>query len=147
MVSWRTRSRMSKKKITTAVRCELLSIVAPFWKADPFELRVAEQEIFDVYCSDPQLYLDRLRQHVRSQGKEWVFGVDQRYAKEEEEEPTSEECAVVGGPKRKFIRCTGKKGCGSANTEWTGRQTRSADEGMTIFVVCKDCGRRWRFGG
>lgn len=133
---------MSKKKITPSARCELLKILSPFWEGDPFSLRVAEQEIYDLYVSDPQLYLDRLRQHVRSQGKEWVFGIDNQEVSEEEDE----EEVVVGGPMKKFIRCTGKKGCGSSNTDWKGRQTRSADEGMTIFVTCKDCGRRWRVG-
>lgn len=35
--------------------------------------------------------------------------------------------------------------CGSRNTEYTQKQTRAADEPMTTFVLCVDCGKRWRF--
>lgn len=35
--------------------------------------------------------------------------------------------------------------CGSRNTDYSQKQTRSADEPMTTFGVCNDCGNRWRF--
>ena len=34
--------------------------------------------------------------------------------------------------------------CGSTRTTNFQKQTRSADEPMTVFVKCKDCGKRWR---
>lgn len=37
------------------------------------------------------------------------------------------------------------KRCGSKKTTHTQRQTRSADEPMTTFVNCNNCGNRWRF--
>ena len=40
------------------------------------------------------------------------------------------------------IKC-GK--CGGKKTEYTQRQTRSADEPMTTFCTCLICGHRWRF--
>lgn len=33
--------------------------------------------------------------------------------------------------------------CKSSNTKYTSKQTRSADEPMTIFVTCQDCGKMW----
>ncbi|KAH9137304.1 hypothetical protein LEN26_005824 [Aphanomyces euteiches] len=34
--------------------------------------------------------------------------------------------------------------CKSTNTSNTQQQTRSADEPMTVFVICHDCGKRWK---
>ena len=40
--------------------------------------------------------------------------------------------------------CTNKK-CRSNNCSHYQLQTRSADEPMTTFVSCMECGNRWRF--
>lgn len=34
--------------------------------------------------------------------------------------------------------------CHSSNIVWEQKQTRGADESMTIFCQCKDCGKRWK---
>ena len=34
--------------------------------------------------------------------------------------------------------------CGSHNTSFHQKQTRSADEPMTSFIRCKDCKHRWK---
>ena len=34
--------------------------------------------------------------------------------------------------------------CHSANIVWEQKQTRGADESMTIFFQCKNCGKRWK---
>jgi DNA-directed RNA polymerase subunit M/transcription elongation factor TFIIS len=33
--------------------------------------------------------------------------------------------------------------CSGRNVEYVFRQTRSADEGMTVFYTCRDCNRQW----
>lgn len=33
--------------------------------------------------------------------------------------------------------------CGSDNISWQQKQTRSADEAMTVFCTCKSCKHRW----
>eukprot|EP00708_Paratrimastix_pyriformis_P002826 GAFH01001584.1.p3 GENE.GAFH01001584.1~~GAFH01001584.1.p3 ORF type:complete len:174 (-),score=33.54 GAFH01001584.1:557-1078(-) len=35
--------------------------------------------------------------------------------------------------------------CGKRRCSYTQKQTRSADEPMTTFVVCLECGHRWKF--
>ncbi|XP_077460989.1 transcription elongation factor A protein 2-like isoform X4 [Stigmatopora argus] len=48
----------------------------------------------------------------------------------------------VGGSKTDMFVC---KNCRGKNCTYTQVQTRSADEPMTTFVVCNDCGKRWKF--
>jgi DNA-directed RNA polymerase subunit M/transcription elongation factor TFIIS len=35
--------------------------------------------------------------------------------------------------------------CKSKKTDYYQMQTRSADEPMTTYVTCKNCGHRWKF--
>jgi len=50
--------------------------------------------------------------------------------------------AVAQGTKSSLIKCGG---CGKSNTTYHQAQTRSADEPMTTFVLCNECGKRWKF--
>jgi len=50
--------------------------------------------------------------------------------------------AVAEGTKSELIKCGG---CGKSNTTYHQAQTRSADEPMTTFVLCNECGKRWKF--
>jgi len=50
--------------------------------------------------------------------------------------------AVAQGTKSTLIKCGG---CGKSNTTYHQAQTRSADEPMTTFVLCNECGKRWKF--
>jgi len=50
--------------------------------------------------------------------------------------------AQVEGTKTSDLKC-GK--CGKRNCTYNQLQTRSADEPMTTFVMCNECGNRWKF--
>lgn len=50
--------------------------------------------------------------------------------------------AVTGGTKTDLLKC-GK--CRKSNCTYNQVQTRSADEPMTTFVYCNECGHRWKF--
>jgi len=50
--------------------------------------------------------------------------------------------SVQEGTPSDMFRC-GK--CGKYNCTYNQMQTRSADEPMTTFVFCRDCGNRWKF--
>ncbi len=39
-----------------------------------------------------------------------------------------------------IVRC---RKCGSNDVSWEEKQTRSADEGATVFVTCTKCKHRW----
>ena len=69
----------------------------------------------------------------------------------EEMKQFRQECAKEGirdaqvaknqGTETELFKC-GK--CGKRRTTYTQLQTRSADEPMTTFVLCLDCGNRWK---
>jgi len=50
--------------------------------------------------------------------------------------------AIVEGTKTDLLKC-GK--CNKRNCTYNQIQTRSADEPMTTFVLCNECGNRWKF--
>ncbi|KAK3914055.1 Transcription elongation factor S-II [Frankliniella fusca] len=50
--------------------------------------------------------------------------------------------ATVQGTKTDLLKC-GK--CKKRNCTYNQIQTRSADEPMTTFVLCNECGHRWKF--
>ena len=54
-----------------------------------------------------------------------------------EELETAARGANAGGA----LRCMA---CGADNIVVQQKQTRSADEGMTVFCGCQECGRQWR---
>lgn len=49
--------------------------------------------------------------------------------------------AVRGGTTTSLIKC-GK--CGKRSVTYNQVQTRSADEPMTTFCLCNECGHRWK---
>lgn len=50
--------------------------------------------------------------------------------------------AMTGGTKSSLMKCFK---CGKKNCTYNQVQTRSADEPMTTFVFCNECGNRWKF--
>jgi len=51
--------------------------------------------------------------------------------------------ARTQGAKTSLLQC---RKCKGKNCSYSEMQTRSADEPMTTFAYCLDCGNRWRFG-
>jgi len=49
--------------------------------------------------------------------------------------------AVDEGTGTDLIQC---RRCKQSNCAYTEVQTRSADEPMTLFVLCENCGNRWK---
>lgn len=50
--------------------------------------------------------------------------------------------AVTSGTKTDLLKCSK---CKKSNCTYNQVQTRSADEPMTTFVFCNECGNRWKF--
>lgn len=62
--------------------------------------------------------------------------------KDEKEAMDKAQLAHVEGTKTDLLKC-GK--CKKRNCTYNQLQTRSADEPMTTFVLCNECGNRWKF--
>ena len=50
--------------------------------------------------------------------------------------------ALTGGTATDLIKCPK---CKKSNVTYNQLQTRSADEPMTTFCFCNECGKRWKF--
>lgn len=89
---------------------------------------------------------------------EQLASVDQRQAREEQakkltdsrrldwevvnESKINEMCGIKGDLLKASLFTCGR--CKSTKTTSTQKQTRSADEPMTVFVLCMNCGKRWK---
>lgn len=61
---------------------------------------------------------------------------------EQNEEKINEMCGIKGELLQASLFTCGR--CKSTKTTSTQKQTRSADEPMTVFVLCINCGNRWK---
>jgi transcription elongation factor S-II len=50
--------------------------------------------------------------------------------------------SLTGGTSTDLIKCSK---CRKTNVTYNQVQTRSADEPMTTFCLCNECGKRWKF--
>ncbi|XP_058058171.1 transcription elongation factor S-II isoform X1 [Anopheles bellator] len=128
-----------------------------------------EEAIFVEFKNTDMRYKNRIRSRVAnlkdpknpSLRSNFVSGAltAQRLAKMTSEEMASDEMkllrdrfvkeaindaqlATVQGTKTDLLKC-GK--CKKRNCTYNQLQTRSADEPMTTFVMCNECGHRWKF--
>ena len=58
------------------------------------------------------------------------------------EDKINKMCGIKGDLLKASLFTCGR--CKSTKTTSTQRQTRSADEPMTVFVLCMNCGKRWK---
>jgi len=135
--------------------------------------QAVENAIFKAYPGDRRQYARKVRQLVfnlkqngdlRAQLVQGDLGADQlvqmsphelnpsiraaHFAKNEERERFLQWIRDVffqpePGQQTAMFRC---RKCRSTKVDYYQLQTRSADEGMTTFFTCGDCGKRWRGG-
>lgn len=102
------------------------------------------------YEIQSQLLYRLLRKEVKSQdlpsmgpGQLWPDGPYAHTVFKNKERDLALEKARVGDEDYEGLLKCGK--CKSLKTDYTTMQTRSADEPVTVFASCRDCGNRWRF--
>ncbi|XP_071486537.1 transcription elongation factor S-II-like [Diadema antillarum] len=137
---------------------------------DPDELAgIIEERIFTEFCNTDMKYKNRVRSRVSNLQDPKNPGLrrmvllgrisPEKIATMPSEEMASEsmkelrktftkeainehQLAQTEGTKTDLLKC-GK--CKKSNCTYNQMQTRSADEPMTTFVFCNECGHRWKF--
>jgi DNA-directed RNA polymerase subunit M/transcription elongation factor TFIIS len=60
------------------------------------------------------------------------------------DEQLKRETTMLAGPQQQGSSLFTCKKCGKSRTNYYQQQTRSADEPMTVFIQCLNCGKEWR---
>ncbi|VDN95138.1 unnamed protein product [Brugia pahangi] len=159
-----------RNKCATMILDALLSKELPDGTLDPEELAIrTERKLFEVHRGTSEKYRAALRSRVFNlrDKKNLVLRENvligavtpEKFAVMTADEMASDEMkaqrekftkqaieeyqmAVQEGTPSDMFKC-GK--CGKKNCTYTQVQTRSADEPMTTFVFCRECGNRWKF--
>uniref|UniRef100_A0A0R3S4P3 Transcription elongation factor n=1 Tax=Elaeophora elaphi TaxID=1147741 RepID=A0A0R3S4P3_9BILA len=159
-----------RNKCATMILDALLSKELPDGTLDPEDLAIrTEKKLFEVHRGTSEKYKAALRSRVFNlrDKKNLVLRENvligavtpEKFAVMTADEMASDEMkaqrekftrqaieeyqmAVQEGTPSDMFKC-GK--CGKKNCTYTQVQTRSADEPMTTFVFCRECGNRWKF--
>uniref|UniRef100_A0A915PYB0 Transcription elongation factor n=1 Tax=Setaria digitata TaxID=48799 RepID=A0A915PYB0_9BILA len=159
-----------RNKCATMILDALLSKELPDGTLDPEDLAIrTERKLFEVHRGTSEKYKAALRSRVFNlrDKKNLVLRENvligavtpEKFAVMTADEMASDEMkaqrekftkqaieeyqmAVQEGTPSDMFKC-GK--CGKKNCTYTQVQTRSADEPMTTFVFCRECGNRWKF--
>lgn len=94
-----------------------------------------------VHMSAEQLASSELRRQRQEQAQKLIDSkrLDWEQANEDK---INEMCGIKGDLLKASLFTCGR--CKSVKTTSTQKQTRSADEPMTVFVLCLNCGNRWK---
>jgi len=95
------------------------------------------QRAVAILSADTRIDAAELHRLLVTAGDRFANGADQRRREKQRELETAARGASSGGA----LHCPS---CGGDSITVQQKQTRSADEGMTIFCACEDCGRQWR---
>jgi len=100
-------------------------------------------------AKNPDLKLNVLRGHIKPVRIAVMTAEEMASAEMKElrkkftkEAINDHQMAVTGGTKTHLIKCPN---CKKNNCTYNQVQTRSADEPMTTFCLCNECGKRWKF--
>mmetsp|Transcript_62724 Transcript_62724/g.152707 ORF Transcript_62724/g.152707 Transcript_62724/m.152707 type:complete len:341 (-) Transcript_62724:1194-2216(-) len=95
-----------------------------------------------VNMSVEQLASDEQKKKMEERTKT-LFASKQLDWESQNEDKINKMCGITGDLLKASLFTCGR--CKSTKTTSTQKQTRSADEPMTVFVLCLNCGKRWKF--
>ena len=104
--------------------------------------KYAFEKIGDIISADGKEELDKILNDIKNEVIDWNSAPYDEFRKRRDEENEQ----VIQGLKteKSDYQCKAKN-CGSRECIQTLLQTRSGDEGFSIFVTCLKCGRKARF--
>jgi transcription elongation factor S-II len=94
-----------------------------------------------VNMSTEELASDDKRKE-REERRQHVMDTTRLDWERENESKINDMCGITGDLLKASLFTCGR--CKSIKTTSTQKQTRSADEPMTVFVLCLNCGKRWK---
>mmetsp|Transcript_12145 Transcript_12145/g.28816 ORF Transcript_12145/g.28816 Transcript_12145/m.28816 type:complete len:330 (+) Transcript_12145:128-1117(+) len=95
-----------------------------------------------VSMSAEQLVSDSKRKEIEERKKN-LMDANMLDWETQNEDKINEMCGIKGDLLKASLFTCGR--CKSIKTTSTQKQTRSADEPMTVFVLCLNCNNRWKF--
>ena len=95
-----------------------------------------------VSMSSEQLVSDTKRKEIEERKKS-LMDANMLDWEAQNEDKINEMCGIKGELLKASLFTCGR--CKSTKTTSTQKQTRSADEPMTVFVLCLNCNNRWKF--
>ena len=135
-----TYGKGDKNKYTEKVR----SLVFNLKKNVPLRDRVLLGEVSSqqlVNMSSEQLQTEE-KQKATSETVKFLQDSRRLDWEQANEDKINNQCGIKGDLKNASLFTCGR--CKSTKTTSTQKQTRSADEPMTVFVLCLNCGKRWK---
>lgn len=137
-------SRSSARNVVTVLQTYHGDDITPAILDEVYEVVSAMKDLGD---SDPNDFLQKLYErandqegtHIATTGP--VFALPE-FAHDLRVRQLDVELRIVGPKRQEGVAKCPK--CKSMSTETTEKQTRSADEGMTEFNVCFQCGHHWK---
>mmetsp|Transcript_59430 Transcript_59430/g.66513 ORF Transcript_59430/g.66513 Transcript_59430/m.66513 type:complete len:349 (+) Transcript_59430:220-1266(+) len=102
--------------------------------------KVLSQELVEL--SSEQLVSEKKRQEIEARKKNHMDSNLLDWDTQNEDK-INEMCGITGDLLNASLFTCGR--CKSPKTTSTQKQTRSADEPMTVFVLCLNCNNRWKF--
>jgi len=102
--------------------------------------QVTSKELVDM--SSDQLVSAEKREEIEARKKN-LMDANMLDWEAQNEDKINEMCGIKGELLKASLFTCGR--CKSTKTTSTQKQTRSADEPMTVFVLCLNCNNRWKF--
>jgi len=94
-----------------------------------------------VYMSSKELQTDEKKEELMKKVANYS-GSKRLDWEQANEHKINQMCGITGDLLNASLFTCGR--CKSIKTTSTQKQTRSADEPMTVFVLCLNCGNRWK---
>ena len=110
-------------------------------RAMAFNMRQNGRHLMETHAPESLVQLDHVLLAKGTPVETWHTLHMERQAKEQELQASKPIDFFEGEDDPSLIRCSR---CRSTEVTWEQKQTRGADESMTVFFTCTKCNKRWK---